>query len=284
MVASMGLSGLAFAGADLGGFKGNPTPQLFSRWLSQGVFTPFFRNHTTNSTNDHEPWAFGEHLESVNRQLIGFRYKMLPYLYSVFYESTQNGSPIARSLAIDYTFDAKIYEPAFENQYLFGPAFLVAPTLSEQQFARVYLPEGEWYHLWTGEKYDGQQEILVAAPLNELPVFVKAGAILPMQSLIQYTDEIPSSTMQLHIYEGSIPASFEYYEDDGKSFDYRNKVYYKRVITYDPESGLTLSRVQGSYESKFSEVEVVYHSKSGSKHLESVKMVDKEMTVKLPNE
>ena len=105
-----------------------------------------------------------------------------------------------------------------------------------------------------------------------------------MQSLIQYTDETPSSTMQLHIYEGRTPSRFEYYEDDGKSFDYRTEVYYKRVITYDPESGLTLSKVQGSYESKFSEVEVVFHSKSGSKHLDSVKMVDKEMKVKLSNE
>jgi alpha-glucosidase len=282
MIASMGLSGLSFAGADIGGFKGDPSPALFSRWLSQGVFTPFFRNHTTNSTRDHEPWAFGEHLESVNKRAIELRYKMLPYLYSVFYESSMTGMPIARSLAIDYTFDNRIYQPVFQNQYLFGPAFLVAPTLSEQQFAKVYLPGGEWFHLWSDKAYQGNQEVLVEAPLDKLPVFVKAGSIIPMQAQVQYTNEIPSDTLKLHVYQGDLPTAFEYYEDDGKSFDYTENSFYKREITYDPKTGtLRLAKVKGSFKSKFQNIEVLYHTKTGLQTTKPVKLEDKSMKIKI---
>ncbi|MEO1253252.1 MAG: TIM-barrel domain-containing protein [Bacteroidota bacterium] len=126
MVTSMGLSGVSFAGPDVGGFVGNRTPALFARWLSQGVFTPFFRNHSAHNTRDHEPWAYGEQIEAISRKYLNLRYQLMPYLYTSFFESTTSGIPVARSLAIDYTFEEKVYESMFQNQYLFDPALLVA--------------------------------------------------------------------------------------------------------------------------------------------------------------
>ncbi|RYY26962.1 MAG: DUF4968 domain-containing protein, partial [Sphingobacteriaceae bacterium] len=135
---SLGLSGVAFTGMDIGGFTGGPTPALYARWIQIGAFCPYFRNHTAVNTKSSEPWTYGEEVTEISRNYISLRYKLLPYLYSTFYESTQNGYPVNRSLAIDYTFDPKIYDVQYQNQYLFGPSFLVAPFESGKDFGRVY--------------------------------------------------------------------------------------------------------------------------------------------------
>ena len=149
LVNSMGLSGISFTGPDVGGFVGTPTKEMFGRWLSIGVFTPFFRNHSEVNSKDQEPWAFGEDMEALSRTLIEQRYQLLPYIYSSFYESTLTGMPVSRSLAIGYTFDSKIYDWDYQNQYLFGKFILVAPLTSDQKFAKVYLPKGNWFRMST---------------------------------------------------------------------------------------------------------------------------------------
>ena len=282
MVASMGLSGLAFAGPDIGGFTGERTSALFARWLSQGAFTPFFRNHSSHSTRDHEPWAYGEQIEDISRKYLELRYQLMPYIYSSFYEASQSGLPIARSLAINYTFDDKIYQHAFQNQYLFGPDLLVAPTNSEQAFSKVYLPEGQWYHLWSDKSYQGNSEIIVEAPLDRLPVFVRGGAIIPKQSKVQYANEVPSDTLTLHVYQGSKINSIEYYEDDGNTFDYRNGQYLKRTMTFDPKGEVILGKVEGNWKSKFNYVTIVFHTDENVEKVRTLSFDQSEIKVKLP--
>ncbi len=280
LVNSLGLAGFSFAGPDIGGFTGEPSPELMTRWLSIGIYTPFLRNHVAYDRNYREPWVYGKELEKINRELINQRYKLLPYLYSVAYEATQNGLPVNRSLAIKYTFDENIYKSDFENEYLFGPSILVAPAESKQQLIKVYLPAGDWYRLSTGKYYNGNQEIVAEAPLNDLPVFVKSGAIIPMQTVVQNTNEKPDDSIDLHIYWGNDDVDFVYYEDDGISYNFEKNEYYKRIISYHPgKKQIIFSQKTGNYKSKFNNVHLILHHFDG---LNSV-MINKEKRVVISN-
>lgn len=260
LVNSMGLSGIAFTGADIGGFVDSPSRELFTRWLSVGVYTPFFRNHSEVNSRDQEPWAFGEEFEAIAKRMIESRYQLLPYIYSSFYESSQTGMPVARSLAINYTYDNNIYDWNYQNQYLFGAEILVAPLTSEQQYGKVYLPEGKWYRMSSGNSYTGPAEVIVDAPVWDLPVFVKASGIIPMQSVVQNTTEKPSSDLELHIYYGTIANSFVYFEDDGETYNYENGKFYKRLITFNPANQtIKLAKTEGTFSSKFSSILLVLH-------------------------
>jgi alpha-glucosidase len=260
LVNSMGLSGIAFTGADIGGFTDSPSRELFTRWLSVGVYTPFFRNHSEVNSRDQEPWAFGEEFEAIAKKMIESRYQLLPYIYSSFYESSQTGMPVARSLAINYTYDNKIYDWNYQNQYLFGADILVTPLTSEQKYGKVYLPEGKWYRMSSGNSYIGPVEVIVDAPVWDLPVFVKASGIIPMQSVVQNTTEKPSSDLKLHIYYGTTANSFVYFEDDGETYNYENGKFYKRMITFNPANQtIKLAKTEGAFSSKFSSILLVLH-------------------------
>jgi alpha-glucosidase len=260
LVNSTGLSGIAFCGADVGGFHGTPSQDLFVRWMSVGCYTPFFRNHTAVNTNDQEPWAFGEANEDLCRKILEQRYRLLPYIYSMFFEATQTGMPVSRTLAISYPFDPNIYTWDYNNEYLFGSALLVAPVGSTQRLAKVYLPEGNWYRLSTDERYAGNAGYNVDAPLRDLPVFVKAGSIIPLQSVIQFTGQSPDPVLEIHVYKGDTPSSFLYYEDDGSTYAYEQGGYFKRLITYDPAAGkLIFGAAEGTFNSRFTSVRVIFH-------------------------
>jgi len=261
MVTGLGLSGVSFTGPDVGGFMGNPTEQLFTRWMSLGVFTPFYRNHSSWDTKSKEPWSFGPIVEKMVKEMIMQRYRLLPYIYSAFHESTLSGMPVARSLAINYTFDEKIYWWKYQNEYLFGDNLLVAPVSCNQTASKIYLPEGGWYRLSSGEFYNGSSEVTVDAPLNDLPVFVKASGIIPMQSDIQYTAQKPSPTLDLHIYNGVKPNNYTYYEDDGMTYQFENGQYYQRNINFEPgNKTIILTKPEGSYPSKFTTLRLIFHS------------------------
>ncbi len=271
LVNSLGLTGVAFAGYDVGGFVGEPSVALFARWISLGAFAPFFRGHTMINTRDQEPWAFGEEVEAISRNYISLRYRLLPYIYATFYEATQNGLPVARSLAIAYTHDAKIYDPQYQNEYLFGEYLLVAPVVSTKELAKIYLPDGMWYNLYDNQMQPGEQELVVECPLETLPVFVRAGAIVPMQSLVQHTGQATDGTLHLHVYYlASLPGfenepfytktSFVYYEDDGRSYAHEMDNFYRRVITYsDAEGQVVLGEVEGRYPSQFTTIKLILH-------------------------
>jgi alpha-glucosidase len=260
LVNSMGLSGIAFTGSDIGGFISNPSGELFTRWISVGLYSPFFRGHSEINSRNKEPWAFGEEFESVIKGFISFRYRMLPYIYSAFYEASKTGMPVSRSLAIDYTFDEKIYDWNYQNQYMFGSQLLIAPVTSDQKYCKVYFPEGEWYRISTGEKFRGPSEIIVDAPLWDLPVFIKASGIAPLQDVVQNTTEKPSPVLELNIFNGKDHNSWTWYEDDGETYDYENGGYYLRTITFDPVSRtIKFSKKEGSVKTKFTSINLVLH-------------------------
>jgi alpha-glucosidase len=259
LLSSLGLSGMAFTGMDIGGFTGNPSIGLYTRWMQLGAFVPYFRNHTGNNTRSAEPWALGEEVLDIARNYINLRYRLLPYLYSTFHEATQDGLPIVRSLAIDYTYDPAIYRPDFQNQFLFGNALLVMPQISGVNASKVYFPTGEWYNLYTDSVEKGGTEKLIELSPAILPVYVKAGSIIPMQSLVQNTSEQPSDTLVLHIYKGPA-SSFNYYEDDGVSYRYEQGSYYQREIRLDPVTQtITLDKPTGSASSKFHQIRLALH-------------------------
>ena len=260
LVNSLGLGGFSFIGVDIGGFMGNPTPELMVRWNSLGVYTPMFRNHAAQGMSMREPWEWGEENENIIRKDIQQRYKLLPYIYSCFYESSQTGMPLIRTLAIDYTWDENVYDERFQNQSFFGHAILIAPVISTENTADVYLPEGEWYRFSTDEYFEGEQIVNVSAPLNDLPVFVKGGAIIPMQSLIQSTADECDGVLYIHVWKGAAANELVYYEDDGTSYDYENGNYYKRMISFEPEDRtVILSAVEGTRLSKYKKMQLILH-------------------------
>jgi alpha-glucosidase len=258
---SMGVSGVPYVGMDIGGFIGNPAPELFVRWLSLAVYSPLFRNHTHFGYNQREPWLFGEYNTEKIRKILEQRYQLLPYLYSSFYQAHTTGMPINRMLPIAYTYDDKVYDGKFENQFLFGDNLLVAPCISTQQVTEVYLPgKNKWYKQSNDKLYNGSETYFIASPLEDLPVFVKEGAIIPMQNTVQNTKEKGDGILYLHVYKGSNPTTFVYYEDDGESYNYEKGNFYQRTVLYDASSNkLMLEKKEGSYASKFTKLKVVLH-------------------------
>jgi alpha-glucosidase len=225
-----------------------------------GAFCPFFRSHKMIDAKDSEPWSYGEKVEEIVRNYISFRYKLMPYLYATFYEATQNGMPVARSLAINYTHDPMIYDWKYQNQYLFGQSIMVAPIVSYKEINKVYLPDGDWYDLNTERKYSGNQELYVETPMETLPLFVKGGAIIPMQSVVQNAKEAPLDTMYLHVYMGSVNNSFVYYEDMGDGYENINGKFYKRIIQFNAnKKEIAFNGVEGSYASKFKNIKLILH-------------------------
>ena len=281
MVNSLGVSGVSFTGPDMGGFIGTPTKELFVRWMSLGVYTPFFRNHAEVDSRRKEPWSFGENTEYLSREWINQRYRLIPYLYSTFYESTQTGIPVARTLAINFPFDEKIYESDYQNEYQFGGQLLVAPASSDKAYCSVYFPEGMWYRLSNDNLYTGKVEAVVNCPLDDLPVFVKAGGILPLQSVIQNTTESPSPALEINIYNGKTPNSFTFYEDDGLTYNYESGQFNRRLITFDPiQKSIIIGKSEGGFSSKFKTFRIVLHSFG---YLTSLKINGKDQTLLVIN-
>ncbi|WP_114782438.1 glycoside hydrolase family 31 protein [Botryobacter ruber] len=263
---SMGVSGVAFSAMDIGGFTGNPSVGLYARWIQLGAFTPYFRNHTAVNTKSSEPWAYGEEVTEIARNFISLRYKLLPYIYSNFYQASQTGEPLMRTLAIDYTHDPNVYKGEFDSQYQFGKAFLIMPFESGKNYGKVYFPKGKWYNMFTGQVEQGGQEKIIGIEYNKLPIYIKESSIIPMQSLVQHTGQKPTDTLTVHVYKGDVRNSFVYYEDDGDTYNYEKGGYYKRTISYDPKrSTLTFDKAEGSYKSNFNNIKVVMHGFGGSK-------------------
>ncbi len=260
LVNSLGLSGVAFSGYDVGGFAGNGQSNLFARWIQIGAFSPFFRGHSMLNSHDSEPWSYGEEVEEISKNYIRLRYKLLPYIYNAFLVASEKGLPITRSLSIDYTHEEKIYNSEFENQYLFGNSILVAPIRSDATFGKLYLPEGTWYEFFTDEKIEGNQEIIREYELEHLPLFVKQSAIIPLYVDAKKNSKGIGETLEIHLYNGSEASSFEYYEDDGVSYKYEAASFHRRMIEFDPSGkSLQFAEADGSHKSKIVKIRLVFH-------------------------
>jgi alpha-glucosidase len=260
LVNSLGLSGVAYSGYDVGGFAGEATKSLFARWMTIATFAPLYRAHSMINSNDAEPWAFGEEVEEISRNYMKLRYRLLPTIYSSFYRSTQSGLPIAKSLAVNYPHDKNIYDSSFENQYLFCDSLLIAPVESYKEITKVYLPEGEWYYLFDNQKYIGNKIIYQDCPLNYLPVYVKAGSILALQSDVSFTGETHDGILRFHVYAGNDSSTYLHYEDDGISPEYKEGKFLKREVSWNSEmKKLSFSNTEGDFKSKFEKIKVYFH-------------------------
>ncbi|WP_013320728.1 glycoside hydrolase family 31 protein [Gloeothece verrucosa] len=227
MLCNMGLSGVAFVGSDIGGFAQNSTAEMFARWMQAGMLYPFMRAHSSMGVGRREPWVFGDTIEGICRKFIELRYQLIPYIYTLFWQAALTGEPILRPLLYEYPNDPKTYE--LHEQVFLGSSLMAAPVCRPGvEYRAVYLPEGVWFDWWTGERYQGPTHILAPAPLEIMPLYVKAGSIIPMQPVKQYLDEEGFSQLSLRIYPGQ--GEFTFYEDDGHSFNYRQGEWATTVI------------------------------------------------------
>jgi alpha-glucosidase len=219
MLLNMGVSGVPLIGSDVGGFSGNPSPELYTRWLQAAALTPFLRSHSENGSNPHEPYSFPKAYAEINRASIELRYRLLPYIYSLFHEHTRTGAPVMRPLWFEYPDDARTY--LIEDEYLVGRDLLVAPIVTESVTKRhVYFPAGDnWVDWWTGKTFQGGSDADVDAPLDRLPLFARAGAVIPVQPVVQHTGEMLKLPLTLLVVRGSDGES-SFYEDAGEGYGY----------------------------------------------------------------
>ncbi|MGA2571130.1 MAG: TIM-barrel domain-containing protein [Terracidiphilus sp.] len=191
-------------------------PELFVRWFEWGAFQPVMRAHGEREHN--EVWAYGKQAESILSKYLRLRYELLPYTYSLGYFSYTTGAPFTRALFMDFPGDPNV--AVIGDEYMFGPAFLVAPVTEQGATSRkVYLPAGtDWFNYWTNEQLKGGQTVDVAAPIDTLPLFVRAGSIVPQGTEILSTEE-PQKIARVLVYPGA-DGDFTLYNDDGKTYEY----------------------------------------------------------------
>lgn len=182
-VLGLGLSGIPYSGPDIGGFQGNPSAELYLRWFQMSSLISFCRTHSANNVEDRTPWSYGEPTLSIIRQFLQLRYQLLPYFYTLAWQANQQGHPLLRPLFWADPQDARLW--SIDDQFLVGDALLVCPIVQEGERSRqVTLPSGDWYHFWDDEILTGEmaREIRLEAPLERIPLLVRAGSILPLAS------------------------------------------------------------------------------------------------------
>ncbi len=204
------------ARAEVGGY--DDYPELYVRWFEYGAFQPNFRSHGSRPEN--EVWSYGKQAEPILAKYLRLRYQLMPYIYSLGHKANQTGAPFMRGLFMDFGDDPKTAD--IGDEYMFGPALLVAPVTEQGRTSRqVYLPAGtDWYNFWTNERMHGGQTITVDAPIDTIPLFVRAGSILPLGTPVESTNE-NQKIASLRVYPGA-DGDFELYRDDGKTYAYEH--------------------------------------------------------------
>lgn len=263
---NLGLSGFAYAGADVGGFTGGPSPELMTRWFELAAFTPIFRDHSAKNTPRAEPWVDGPAQLAIRRKFVDERYRLLPYLYSLADLNSRTGDPIMRPVFYDYP-DASKAQCDQSMSFTLGAALLIAPPpkMESPEAYDVCLPEGGWYDYWTGKPVKGPN--LSETPrLDYLPLFVRAGTILPRQPLVQSTSQIPEGPLHLDVYPGENCHGAIYF-DDGHSMRFESGDYLRQEIrcTSEKESAtvVTFEQREGRYAPWWNRIDITVHHKSG---------------------
>ncbi len=247
------LTGLPYWTTDIGGFfrpgRSQYTDEKFhdllTRWYQWGALSPIFRMHGYQTET--EPWKYGDKVEGNMRKMLNLRYRLLPYIYSEAWQVTAKGSTMMRPMVMDFNGDTAALNRQY--QYLFGKSILVAPiTEPGVSTWNVYLPKtAGWYDFWTGKRFNGGQSVNTAAPLDKIPLFVKAGSIIPMGKPQQYTNEKTADTLEIRVYRGA-DASFELYEDEGDSYNYEQGKY--SLISFkwdDKQQTLVIGKQEGAF-------------------------------------
>ncbi len=226
-VQRMSISGMGFTGSDIGGFAEQPSGELYARWIQLGVFHPFCRTHSSGDHGDQEPWSFDKEVIDITRKFVELRYQLLPYLYTMFWEYINDGVPMLKPLVY---FDQEDSQTHYRtDEFIFGNQILVCPILEPNaQGRRIYLPIGNWYNFWTDELVSGRKELWVKTDYDQIPIFVKEGAIIPKYPVQQYVGELDFEEITLDIYYKLGKEKSMLYEDAQDGYDY-NKGRYSLV-------------------------------------------------------
>ncbi|MCM0667320.1 glycoside hydrolase family 31 protein [Flavobacterium tyrosinilyticum] len=223
-VQRLSISGMGFTGSDIGGFAEQPTGELYARWIQLGVFHPFCRTHSSGDHGNQEPWAFDEEVINITRKFVSLRYQLLPYLYTMFWQYIEEGVPMLKPLVY---YDQDDIQTHYRNdEFIFGNQILVCPILEPNAVGRrMYIPRGEWYNYWTNELFIGGKEIWIDTKFDEIPVFVKAGAIIPKYPVQQYVGELEFDELTLDVYYKNGKEQSAVYEDAQDGYDYKKGRY-----------------------------------------------------------
>lgn len=251
----LSISGFSFVGTDIGGFAEMPDGELMVRWLQLGVYHPLYRVHSMGAHEDggatvdesavkskekfdrmdQEPWAFGAKYTAHARKAIEWRYQLLPYLYTAFWQNCQTGVPLLKPLPFAYPKDKKAQ--ALDRDFMFGEQLLVSPVLEEgAKKQNIYLPKGLWYHLNTGQVFIGNDTYTFDLQLSDIPLFIKAGAVLPLYPVQQYTSEVPIEQLQLKAFYNKGKMESQLYEDKGEDYAYREGRFSLKTLTTEGSS------------------------------------------------
>ena len=223
--------GVSWWGMDIGGFNGTPNYENYFRWIQFGAFVPVFRVHGTNN-QEREPWNYGAEAEAIAAKYIRLRYRLMPYIYSAAHENHLSGISIARPLVIEYPDDPSVAN--LSSEWMFGSSLLVSPVVAEGATQQtVYLPNGNWYDFNSGKYFAGMTSYTVPVTRSDIPIYVKAGAIIPMSPDAQYVDAPEAKkTVVLSSFPGGTGGCIVY-DDDGITYDYEQGVFSTDTITHD---------------------------------------------------
>ena len=245
------VSGLPYWTTDIGGFvSANPDDpayrELYIRWFQFGAFCPIFRAHGTRTTNQNEIWSYGPQAQRILTLYDQLRYRLMPYIYSLAWKTTSEGYTIMRPLVMDFRDDVRAQN--IGDQFLFGPALLVNPVTEPGATSRhLYLPNAKWCDFWTGAVAQGGRAFDADAPLDRLPLFVRAGSILPLGPDIEFAAQKPADPLELRVYPGA-DGSFTLYEDENDSYDYEHGANATIVFSWDDATRtLTIGDRSGSF-------------------------------------
>ena len=253
----MNISGMGFCSSDIGGFEEQPTPQLYARWIQMGVFHPFCRTHSSGEHGDQEPWVFGPEVLDIARSYIELRYRLMLYLYTSFYEYTRYGTPVLRSMVMEDQGDEQLVEQ--EADFMFGRHIVVCPIMEEDAKEReIYLPKGQWYGFHTHSLVQGGQAFTQEIGLADMPIFVRAGAVIPVLAPTQHTGQIVDSRLQLQVYFGRAEVRSRIYEDSFDGYDYKVGGYCLRKLSTqgDDRSFQLTQRRKGEFSSRYRKVDL----------------------------
>lgn len=262
-VQRLNMSGISFAGSDIGGFIGNPDGELYVRWLQMAAFQPFCRTHSAGNdagAEPQEPWSFGSKYEFIAKKFIQLRYLLLPYIYTTFWQHSQYGTPMVRSLvSVDQTDTESLYRT---DEYMFGDKILVCPVnLPGAETRLVYLPKGRWFNFWDDTLETGGKEVNVPAPIDKMPLFIREGAVIPNYPKMQYVGEIPVTELTLHIYFTKTVQTSHLYEDAGDYYGYRNGQFnIKKFVVQHRRGVLKVNQtISGNFEPTYTHYKIVLH-------------------------
>ena len=277
----MCMSGYSFVGSDIGGFAEQPNGELFARWIQLGVFHPFCRVHSSGDHGDQEPWSFGKEITDIVRKFIELRYQLLPYLYTMFWRYSKEGIPMLQPIVC---FDQEDTQTHFRtDEFIFGKQILVCPVQEPNaQGRRMYLPRGEWYNFWTDEIVEGGKEKWVVADLDKIPMFIKAGAIIPKYPIQQYVGELEIKELILDIYYSEGEENSKVYEDgqDGYAYE-RGKYSLRKFKLLGKKNGLTIQQFKdGTFITSYDTFKINLHGlpfKVAKVHVDNEKVALKDI-------